>query len=297
MNRLNWFDGSGDRVTGPTTGFETPLEDSTVFFSSAGPNVDGEVKPDLVAPGANVIAAMSVDAHPETNEGSVFVAPGCSPAPACGVADANHAVSSGSSMSAPVVAGAIALLFEQDPTLTQEDVRRLLQAGARPLEGNVRIDQQVGAGTLDLVRTLQAHAESAEPARRTPGTASRIILSRTYAEPDADRPITGLLQIRDADGNVADGFDEADLRLAATPQASPPNLRRQAPGLWRFSVAAPAGSGGGDLKLELLFDGRLLAEAAVPIAVDASVARHGTFASGGCSVGRPGTPCVASRTK
>ena len=44
--------------------------------------------------------------------------------------DDAHAVAVGTSMSSPLVAGVVALLLQKDPTLTQEKVLALLQAGA-----------------------------------------------------------------------------------------------------------------------------------------------------------------------
>jgi subtilisin family serine protease len=286
LNRLDWVDIDGEVRGSLVNDFSTPRVDSTVFFSSAGPNVEGWIKPDLVAPGALVIAAMSTMANPFENPASIFSVAACSPSPACGVVDPAHAISSGSSMAAPVVAGAVALLLERDPTLTQREVRRLLQSGARPLGGNVRLEQQVGAGALDLERTLQAHTEGGAPAGRTPGRASRMILARSYAEPDPTRPLRGLVQLRDPEGNVADGFDARTLRLEATPVTGAPELRREAPGLWSFSVGVPAGTAGDTLSLRVLHAGRVVAEDAVPIAVDANVARRGFLARGGCGVAR-----------
>ena len=47
--------------------------------------------------------------------------------------DATHATSQGTSMSSPMVAGVAAMLLQQDPTLTQDQVRALLQVtGNKP---------------------------------------------------------------------------------------------------------------------------------------------------------------------
>lgn len=91
-------------------GMEVP-EGQIAPFSSKGPSADGRVKPDIIAPGHNIISAKSRysegDEDYQTNDTS-FIA------------------NSGTSMSSPVVCGAIALLYEQNPNLTVEEVRALL---------------------------------------------------------------------------------------------------------------------------------------------------------------------------
>ena len=59
-------------------------------------------------------------------------------------------------MSAPMVAGTIALLFQKDPTLTQDKIVGLLQAGAHDFRGPHPFDDQSGPGELDVLGTLDA---------------------------------------------------------------------------------------------------------------------------------------------
>jgi subtilisin family serine protease len=84
-----------------------------------------------------------------------LVAPGVSiqsTIPTGFVAEA-YAPLSGTSMASPHVAGAAALLISEDPTLTPEEVRAALRAGARDL-GEAGWDSLYGAGALDVAGAL-----------------------------------------------------------------------------------------------------------------------------------------------
>jgi len=187
-------------------------------------------------------------------------------------------------MAAPLVSGAAALLFERDPTLTQDGVRALLQAGARTLSGVVFEEQQVGPGALDLEGALAAQLAETSPLDRAPGSGSWLSLATSYAHPDPNWPLVGVVELRDDEGRIADGFDPGRLVLAATPAVVLEPLMRIAPGLWRFQVAGPAGSGGQTMSLRLSFDGGVLIERSVSIGVDRWAAEGGASARGGCAV-------------
>lgn len=291
LNRTSWPDYRGEVSEAAEHGplLDAP-EDTTAVFSAAGPSSLGMLKPDLVAPGAQVIGAMASSANPfgttPPRTDGMFGA--CGTGEPCLVADAWHGVSSGTSLAAPVVTGAVALLLEQDPGLTQDELQGLLRAGARPLEGAVFSEQQVGSGALDLEATFAAHAERRAPARRTPSARSRLLAAAEHARPDPGWPLVFQLALRDADGRLADGFDPARLTLAVRGAAVIEPLGWVAPGLYRFSVAAPPESGGTSLRVAARFDGRELAVREIPIEVDPLVREHGVTARGGCgvSVGR-----------
>ncbi|NNF08427.1 MAG: S8 family serine peptidase, partial [Candidatus Eisenbacteria bacterium] len=88
------------------------------WFSSHGPTRDGRQKPDLVAPGFVIAAAKSSGIAPELE--SLYGFPGTIDA------DGVHFYQAGTSMSAPHVTGAVALLLAVEPKLTPEDVRTRL---------------------------------------------------------------------------------------------------------------------------------------------------------------------------
>lgn len=271
--------------------------DGTATFSAAGPTASGVMKPDIVAPGMYVIGAMSADADPRNNGGlGVFASQGRCGTPdyECFVTDDDqHAVTSGTSMSAPMVSGAIALILESHPELTQGQLRALLQAGARQPTGPVLEEQQVGPGELDLLGTLAALEAQDSPIQREPGTASRIALAASFIHPDPQLALTGLLELRDDRDRVADGFDERRLSLAVVGGSLSAKPTRVAPGLYSFSAVAPEGSGGKELVLTLGFDGKSLAQRRVPIGTDRWAAEGTAYAHGGCAAS-PRTPTSTS---
>jgi subtilisin family serine protease len=304
VNRTDWLDAAGeDVVMGGYGGDGVPV-DSTAFFSAAGPNALGVMKPDLVAPGANVVGAMAQGTDPRepgTVAGGIFDDFGaCAEhgyAPGCFVIDDAHALAGGTSMSAPLVSGAIALLLERDPTLTQAALRALLQAGARRIEGTAVDASQLGAGALDLERTLEALDEGTN--ERLPGSATELLLSESFAHPDPGWPLGALLEVRDDDDHIADGFDTGRLAVEVFGAALATPVERIAPGLFRFAVAAEAESGGTSLSIGVSFDGRALVKKTVPIAVDHALSTTLPSARGGCSLARdervtiPGAALVA----
>jgi subtilisin family serine protease len=294
VNRNRWIDSRGQPfLVGEDDGSDQLAAlDGTAVFSAAGPNALGVMKPDLVAPGMYVVGAMSSDADPRSNGGlGVFASKGRCGEPdyECFVADdRKHAVTSGTSMSAPIVAGAVALLFQERPELTQQQVRTLLQAGARRLTGTVLAEQQTGPGALDLEGTLAALIAEDSPIQREPGAASRIVLAASFIHPDASQPLQGLLELRDAHDKVADGFDERRLALQVTGGSLRRPPLRRGPGLYGFEVTAPPDSGGRSLALELSFDGVTLARRTVPIGTDRWIAEGAPVPRGGsCAVAPP----------
>jgi subtilisin family serine protease len=85
-------------------------------FSSAGPTRDGRVKPEVSAPGRWIVSARSQDA----NVPNILLHP-----------NGRYWALQGTSMAAPHVTGAIAILLEMDPSLTPDEVRTFLRDGAR----------------------------------------------------------------------------------------------------------------------------------------------------------------------
>jgi serine protease AprX len=136
-----------------------PVEDDLIAsYSSRGPTaIDLLAKPDLVAAGNRVVSLRSPDSTLDRRLGANRVAP-----PGRKAAEAAYFQLSGTSMAAPMVAGATALLLEREPGLKPADVKARLMAGARRLPGYDAFT--VGTGHLDLEGALARSGTVAGPA-------------------------------------------------------------------------------------------------------------------------------------
>ena len=298
INRTAWVDREGVArdLTGTAFASLTPA-DSSCYFSSAGPTATGASKPDLSAPGGMVAAAMSRDAVPGVSPFSAFGAPPglCAGGGECLVVDDAHALLSGSSMSSPQVAGAVALLFERDARLTQPEILRLLQAGVRRPLGTIVSDLQIGAGALDVAGAMDAYEAQSTPVVRDPdASASWLSLANNYVHPGAGPPLVGTVEVRAADGSIADGFGPERLTLAIGEEGVVEHpLARVAPGMYRFAVSARSGTGARFLALDVAIDGvpvgppgsRVSGHRLVAIGADRWMAAGSPRIYGGCSMG------------
>ncbi|HEY8472918.1 MAG TPA: S8 family serine peptidase [Natronosporangium sp.] len=117
--------------------------DQLADFSSRGPRVgDAAIKPDVTAPGQDIVAARSSTS---------------------GIGDpANpYATLSGTSMATPHVAGAAAILAQQSPTATPAQLKAVLMASAVPHPQLGAFAQ--GAGRIDLARAIEQRLTTDPP--------------------------------------------------------------------------------------------------------------------------------------
>lgn len=118
-------------------------DDFIADFSSRGPTIDGLTKPDVVAPG--------VDIHSLSNKSS-----------------SGYVSHSGTSMAAPIVAGAAALLYEKETNLSPSQVKSKITGSAVAIDRNRNAQ---GAGIVNIENLLQIDRsdpanESTPPTRR-----------------------------------------------------------------------------------------------------------------------------------
>ena len=109
-------------------------------YSSRGPSrLDFVMKPDIVAPGNRVIATLAKGCYLDTAFGTTntiaqsayfSVGNGRTTSPGSTRESKNYFCLSGTSMATPVVAGAVALLLQKDPTLTPDTIKARLMLSA-----------------------------------------------------------------------------------------------------------------------------------------------------------------------
>jgi subtilisin family serine protease len=104
-------------------------------FSSRGPTSDNRIKPDIVAPGVDIVAARASNTFMGTSISQYYTR------------------ASGTSMATPHVAGAVALLLDAHPSWTPNKIKRALTNYAQDINSNV-FDQ--GSGRLDVCRAANA---------------------------------------------------------------------------------------------------------------------------------------------
>ena len=137
-------------------------DDTVDLFSSRGPTrsgytssggvktADNLLKPDLVAPGNKIVgaAATASNALNWNLLGKTWNAALVAPLGVAANLNETQMLLSGTSIAAPAVAGAAALLLQANPGLTPPAIKAILQGSAQPLP-NANLLQQ-GAGLLNV---------------------------------------------------------------------------------------------------------------------------------------------------
>ncbi|MBT8225509.1 MAG: S8 family serine peptidase, partial [Dactylosporangium sp.] len=173
-------------------------------FSSRGPRIgDDGIKPDLTAPGVDITAARSGD-FSNVKDG--------------GDATGQYLTASGTSMAAPHVAGAAAILAQIHPDWTPQQLKATLMASAKPNPAIGVYGQ--GAGRVDVSRAID-QTVTADPPSLSFGR---------QLWPHADDPVrTETVVYRNT------GKTEVDLALAV--EAVDAEGNSAAPGM--FTLSAP----------------------------------------------------------
>ncbi len=203
------------------------------FFSSRGPTRDGRVKPDIAAPGFEIMAANA-------NSGNGYI------------------VHSGTSMATPFVSGVAALMLAADPTLTPDQVRQMLTGTA--LEwGPAGQDVDYGYGRLDAYAAVAQAKGAAGTGPAVPvhtylsgsltGTGQRI--EHPLNVTNSGWPLAVTLIMSDWQGASNPDFDlyvyapdgtEVGRSTGTTRQETVAKAINQ-PGTYRIRVTSYAGSG------------------------------------------------------
>jgi serine protease AprX len=154
-------------------------DDKIASYSSKGPTaIDHVVKPDLVAPGNGTVSLMAPNSTLANTDSAGLVQNSYYRTGGTGISGTYFRLS-GTSMATPVVSGAAALLLQQNPSLTPDQVKARLMKTAQkalPLYSTAydRWTQKgfslqsdvfaVGAGYLDIQAAISNHDLTSLPA-------------------------------------------------------------------------------------------------------------------------------------
>jgi subtilisin family serine protease len=163
-------------------------QDQFAYFSSMGPRAgDSALKPDLVAPGVDILAARS---HFTDGTG-------------------DYVTMTGTSMATPHVAGAAAIVAEEHPTWSGQEIKDVLMSSAKGLAGYS--PYMVGTGRVDVAAAVDDQVRATGSAyfgqlRWPNADAAPIDKTVTYWN-DGDADVTLDLSATFQDANGADGPD------------------------------------------------------------------------------------------
>jgi len=135
-------------------------DDNVASFSSRGPTVDGDEKPDVVAPGVNIVAGRSKN----TALGRVV--------------DDYYVELSGTSMATPFAAGIALLMLEANGDLKPEEIKAALENTALDLKtGNDNVE---GEGRIDAYAAISGGRPRGEPEAPIEAPGRSCLLSRLF---------------------------------------------------------------------------------------------------------------------
>ncbi|WP_319459446.1 S8 family serine peptidase [Micromonospora sp. RTP1Z1] len=220
-------DGSDGSVGSPATADAAlavgavDRDDELAFFSSRGPRVgDDGLKPDITAPGVEIVAARAAHGFIGDPVGEKYV------------------TLSGTSMATPHVVGSAALLAQQHPGWTGGQLKATLMASAKPHPDQTAYQQ--GAGRVDVAHAITEQITS-DPVS--------VSFGRTAWPHGDDQPITRTLSYRNA--------GTAPLTLELSTEVTGPDGRSAPAGMFRLGASRLTVPAGGQAQVTVTADTRL----------------------------------------
>jgi subtilisin family serine protease len=178
--------GSPGSATGALTVGAVDRQDNIAPFSSVGPTVDGAAKPDVTAPGVGIVAARAAHGTIGTPAGTGYVS------------------MSGTSMATPHVAGAAAILAQQHPGMSGQQIKQILMISATPTPGLSPAQQ--GSGRVNLTKAIT---------QKLTNTSASVVFAQASWPHNDDKPVTKTITYQNA------GTEPATVDLAV--QSSAPS--------------------------------------------------------------------------
>ena len=171
--------------------------DNMSDFSSRGPDGDNNIlKPDMGAPGGNILSGTSPDA---SEDGATFE------------------LMSGTSMAAPHVAGAAAIMQQKFPKWTAVEIKTALTSTS--VNGLKKEDSikdttpfDIGAGRLDLSRAIKAAATFDKPSFAQNPCVGACNFTRTIRNM-TDKEVTWTGSVQFTDGTTVGTLDKTSITL------------------------------------------------------------------------------------
>ncbi|WP_108669124.1 S8 family peptidase [Peribacillus acanthi] len=123
---------------------EPRTDDGIAAFSSRGKTIYGIDKPDIVAPGVNIISLRAPNSYLDKFQKSNRV-------------DSNYFILSGTSMATPICAGVVALILEANKGIAPDVLKQKLMTGADPWGVNPGSEMNrntFGAGYINAERSV-----------------------------------------------------------------------------------------------------------------------------------------------
>ncbi|MEU4215233.1 S8 family serine peptidase [Actinoplanes sp. NPDC026623] len=210
-------------------------EDQLAVFSSRGPRVgDDAIKPDITAPGVDIVAAGAANGQIGTPAAEGYVS------------------LSGTSMATPHVAGAAAIVTQQHPGWSAKQRKTLLMGAAKPTDGVDVFGQ--GAGRVDVARAVRQSVSVDE---------GSVSFGRQEWPHDDDAPVTKTVTYRNGGtGPITLSLslvgDTGTFSLAATSVTVPAGgtatttvtADTHGPGTDGFKTGRVVATGAGDVRVE-----------------------------------------------